>query len=175
MRCDDGEMLTEAYLRSRESLDAVKRSGKMEDAVAQRHIMNAAKQMVAVLVAPASFVAGMPYRSRHGKPYSNRDVVTCSLPVDSAFRRYRLSAASNFDAGGAVRAGNIIESPIRTHSDRGVYVAKGCTAERHVSVEVFRHDNLHRGLSGTTEAKGFPDEKKQTAPCEQHNFGFWTH
>jgi cytochrome c5 len=41
-------MLTTAYLRSREYLKDIRRSGKKEDVTAGRRIMNAAKQKVDV-------------------------------------------------------------------------------------------------------------------------------
>jgi hypothetical protein len=44
MQRDKEEMLTTAYLRSRESFKNLQRMGKKEELVAQRHIMTAAKQ-----------------------------------------------------------------------------------------------------------------------------------
>ena len=96
---------------------------------------------------------------RHRKPHTNRDVVTCPLPINSVPRRDWLSAALDFDAGGAVRASNIIKSPIWSHGNCLVAISKGRTRQRYVSVEVFGHDNLHRGLSGATKSKGLPDEE----------------
>jgi hypothetical protein len=96
---------------------------------------------------------------RHRKPHTDRDVVTCSLPINSVLRRDWLSAALDFNAGRAVGARNVVESPIWPHGNRLVAISKGRTGQRYVSVEVFGHDNLHRGLSGTTKPKGLPDEE----------------
>jgi hypothetical protein len=122
-----------------------------------------AEVLPATLIVLIDTISGQTRLSGHGESQTYWDVISRSLPVDSAFGRYRLSVTLDLNTRCASWTQNVIKVAIHSNRNSAVALAKRSATEGYGSVKILGHDDPHHGFASAAGANGFTDEQ-QSAP-----------